>query len=132
MHAPSLKTLGEYCAALHMDVLHSANELNFPQLKVNKLITLRLRFQNALSTGKRWNDEILNCLGVKERRCVNAVKHRKPKIFANKALHETHTIECYGHVAVKAAPPVVVVEDDVVVKDEVVGPSRGKGRGKVH
>ena len=42
--ALSLRTLGEYCAALHVDVLHSVNDLHFPLPKVNKLITLRLRF----------------------------------------------------------------------------------------
>ena len=93
--ALSLKTLGEYCAALHVDVLHSVNEMNFPVPKVNKLITLRLGFQNVVSTVQRWNDEILNCVGVKERTCVNAVKHRQPQVFANKAQHEKHTVVCY-------------------------------------
>ena len=130
--ALSLRTLGEYCAALHVDVLHSVNDLHFPLPKVNKLITLRLRFQNALATVQRWNDEILNCEGVKERTCVNAVKHREPQIFVSKALHEAHTVECYGHVTVKAAPQVFVVEDDVVVEDEYVGHGRDRGRGVAH
>ena len=67
-------------------------------------------------------------MGVKERTCVNAVKHRQPQVFANQAQHEKHTMACYGHVAVIAAPPVVVKE--VVVEDEVAGHGRGRGRGK--
>ena len=128
--ALSLKTLGEYCAALHVDVLHSVNELNFPVPKVNKLITMRLGFQNVVSTVQRWNDEILNCVGVKERTCVNAVKHRQPKVFANKAQHEKHTMTCYGHVACKAAPPVDVVVEEVGDEYEMVGQGIDRGRRK--
>ena len=85
--------------------MHSEDELKFPQPKVNKLITLRLGFQNVVGSVQRWNDEILNCAGVKERTCVNTVKHREPKVFANKAQHEKHTMTCYGHVAVKGSTP---------------------------
>ena len=113
-----------------MDVLHSEDELKFPQPKVNKLITLRLGFQNVVGSVQRWNDEILNCAGVKERTCVNAVKHREPELFANKAQHEKHTMTCYGHVAVKAAPPVDVVVEDVGDEYEMVGHGIGRGRGK--
>jgi hypothetical protein len=71
------------------------------------------------------NDEILNCVGVKERTCVNAVKHRQPQVFATKAQHEKHTVTCYGHVAVIAAPP-------VVGEEVVAGHSRGRARGRDH
>ena len=108
--------------------MHSEDVLKLPQPKVNKLITLRLGFQNVVGSVQRWNDEILNCADVKERTCLNAVKHREPRLFANKAQHEKHTMTCYGHVAVKAGPPVVV--EDVVVEDEVAGHGRGRGRGK--
>ena len=103
--------------------VNEMNEMNFPVPKVNKLITMRLGFQNVVSTVQRWNDEILNCVGVKERICVNAVKHRQPQVFANKAQHEKHTVACYGHVTVMAAPP--VVGEDVVVQAEVAGHGRG-------
>ena len=59
---------------------------------------------------------------------MNAVKHREPELFANKAQHEKHTMTCYGHVAVKAAPPVVV--EDVAEEYEVAGHGIGRGRGK--
>ena len=104
--ALTLKTLGEYCAALHVDVLHSLDDAHFPLPKVNKLISLRLPFQNVISSVQRWNDEILNCVGDKHRICVNAVKHRQIEVFTKKALHEKHTMTCYGHVAVKSVPPV--------------------------
>ena len=108
-----------------MDALRSVNELSFPVPKVDKLITLRLSFQNVVSSVQRWDDKILNCQGVKERTCVNSVKHRQPKVFTNKTEHEKHTVTYYGHVAVMAAPP--VVGEDVVVEAEVAGPSRGRG-----
>ena len=56
--ALSLKTLGEYCAALHVDVLHSVNELNFPVPKVNKLITLRLGFQRTGVTREPYHSRL--------------------------------------------------------------------------
>jgi hypothetical protein len=89
---------------------------------------LRTPFQNLQSTVQRWNDEILNCVGD-TRLCVNYVKHREVEIFTNKTAHERHTMACYGHVAVKSAPPVAVVnlslEDELA---EVVGSGRGRGR----
>jgi hypothetical protein len=94
--ALSLKNLGEYNAALHVDVLHPVNELSFPVPKIDKLISFRLGFQNVVSTVHRWTDKILNCVGVKERTCVNAVKQRQSQVFATKAQHEKHTVTCYG------------------------------------
>jgi hypothetical protein len=126
--ALTLKTLGEYCAALHVDVLHALNDTHYPQPQVAKLTQLRTPFQNLQSTVQRWNDEILNCVGD-TRLCVNYVKHREVEIFTNKTAHERHTMACYGHVAVKSAPPVAVVnlslEDELA---EVVGSGRGRGR----
>ena len=60
---------------------------------------------------------------------MNYVKHREVEVFTNKAGHERHTMACYGHVAVKSAPPVVVgnlsLEDEL---PQVVGSGRGRGR----
>ena len=106
--ALTLKTLGEYCAALHVDVMHSLDEARFPQPQVAKLIRLRTPFQNLQTTVQHWNDEILNCVDEKTRLCVNFIKHREVEVFKDKAKHETHTAEWYGHVAVKSAPPVNV------------------------
>ena len=94
------------------------------------MINLRLEFQNVVSSVQRWNDEILNCVAINERTCVNAVKHRESKVFATKAEHEKHTVTCYGHVAVMAAPPVVL--DDVEVVEELVGPGRGRARALIN
>ena len=51
------------------------------------------------------------------------------KFCTNKTAHERHTMACYGHVAVKSAPPVVV---DILELEDVLpqaaGPSRGRGR----
>jgi hypothetical protein len=126
--ALTLKTLGEYCAALHVDVLHSLDETRFPQPQVAKLTILRTPFQNLQSTVQHWNDEILNCVNEKTRLCVNFIKHREVKVFKDKAQHETHPTECYGHVAVKSAPPVVVEDLDL----EDVLPYTGPGRGRAN
>ena len=97
------------------------------------MINPRLSFQNVVSSVQRWNDEILNCQGVKERTCVNSVKHRQPKVFTDKTEHERHTVSCYGHVAVKAAPPVVVEEVEVwaaALNPIMPGLGRGRVRGQ--
>jgi hypothetical protein len=94
--ALTLKTLGEYCAALHVDVLHSLDEARFPQPQVDKLIRLRTPFQNLQTTVQHWNDEILNYVDEKTRLCVNFIKHREVQVFKDKAKHERHTTECYG------------------------------------
>ena len=86
--ALSLKTLGEYYAGLHTDVLHSVTQLSCPVPQVDKMINLRLGFQNAVSTVQRCNDEIADCESIKDMTCVN----RDP----NKDEFEQHTIACYG------------------------------------
>jgi hypothetical protein len=86
----------------------------------------RTAFQNLQSTVQHWNDEILNCVGDKTRLCVNYVKHREVKVFTDKAQHGGHTTECYGHVVVMSAPPVVAE----VLELEDVLPSTGPGRGR--
>jgi hypothetical protein len=57
---------------------------------------------------------------------VNYVKHREVKVFTDKTQHESHTMECYGHVACMSAPPVVAE----VLELEDVLPSAGPGRGR--
>ena len=126
--ALTLKTLGEYCAALHVDVLHSLDDSRFPQPQVAKLTRLRTPFQNLQSTVQHWNDEILNCVGDKTRLCVNYVKHREVKVFTDKAQHESHTTECYGHVAVMSASPVVAEALELEDVLPYTGPGRGRGR----
>ena len=126
--ALTLKTLGEYCASLHVDALHALDERHFPQPKVDKLIRLRIPFQNLQTTVQHWNDEILNCIDEKTRMCVNIIKHREVEVFSDKAKHEKHTTACYGHVAVKSAPPVNVEDLDLEHALPLVGPGRGRGR----
>ena len=87
---------------------------------------INLEFQNAVSSVQRWNDEILNCVAIKERTCVNAVKHRESKVFATKEDHKKHTVACYGHVAFMAAPPVGLEDADDV--EELTGTGRGRAR----
>ena len=48
--ALSLKTLGEYCAALQADILHSVEKFSYPTPQVENMIKSRLEFQNAVST----------------------------------------------------------------------------------
>ena len=96
-----LKTLGEYCAALHADILHSVDKFSYLTPQVEKMINSMLEFQNALSTTQRWNDEIADCDAIKDMICVNNVKHREPKTFVDKDLFEQHTITCYGYTARK-------------------------------
>ena len=99
-----------------------------PQPKVAKLIRLRTPFQNLQTTVQHWNDEILNCVDEKTRLCVNFIKHREVEVFKDKAKHERHTTECYGHVAVKSAPPVNVEDLDLGDALPLIGPGRGRGR----
>jgi hypothetical protein len=131
--ALSLKTMGEYCAALHVDILHSLNETHFPLPKVDKLTNLRAPFQNLQSTVQRWNDEILNCVSDRTRTCVNYVKHRDVRVFTDKATHEKHTIECYGHVAVKSTPPLAIInmEEELMLASAAGSSGRAsRGRGR--
>ena len=90
--ALTLKTLGEYCASLHVDALHALDEKHFPHPKVDKMIRMRLPFQNLQTTVQHWNDEIINCISESTRMCVNLIEHREVKVFSDKALHEKHTI----------------------------------------
>ena len=133
MGALTLKTLAEYSASVHVDALHALNDKNYPVPQVDKLIRLRLPFQNIQSSVQRWNDEIINCTSESERTCVNLIKHREVKVFASKELHERHTIACYGHVATKSAPPVVLEEVDLERALPHLGPGdRGRGRHRRH
>ena len=91
-----MQTLGEYCASLHTDILHSVDQKSFTVPQVGKMINLRLGFQIAVSTVQRWNTEIANCDAIKDMTCVNKVKHREPKTFVEEKLFEQHTIDCYG------------------------------------
>ena len=59
-----LQTLGEYCAGLHTDILHSVEQLYFLVPQVEKMINKRLEFQNSVSTIQRWNDEIADCEAI--------------------------------------------------------------------
>jgi hypothetical protein len=62
---------------------------------------------------------------------VNLIKHREVKVFSSKELHERHTIACYGHVATKSAPPVVLEEVELERALPPLGPDgRGRGRGR--
>ena len=63
-----------------------------PTQSHKKMINMRLEFQNAVSTVQRWNDEIVDCEAIKDMTCVNKVKHREPRTFADKELFEQHTI----------------------------------------
>jgi hypothetical protein len=128
--ALTFKTLGEYCASLHVDALHALDEKHFPQPKVDKLIRMRIPFQNLQTTVQHWNDEILNCISESTRMCVNIIKHREVKVFSDKAIHEKHTTACYGHVAVKSAPPVILEDNDLEHTLPPVGPGGPRGRGR--
>ena len=133
MGALTLKTLAEYSACVHVDALHALNDKIYPVPQVDKLIKLRLPFQNIQSSVQRWNDEIVNCTSESDRTCVNLIKHREVKVFASKELHERHTIACYGHVATKSAPPVVLGEVDLERALPHLGPGdRGRGRHRRH
>ena len=121
--------MGEYCAALHVDILHALNETHFPLPKVDKMTNLRAPFQNLQSTVQRWNDEIFNCVSD-TRTCVNYVKHREVKEFDDKAAHEKHTIACYGHVAVKSTPPMAIVDlEEELMLASAAGSSGSGSRG---
>jgi hypothetical protein len=126
--ALTLKTLGEYCAALNVDVMHSLDKARFPQPQLAKLIRLRTSFQNLQTTVQHWNDEILNCVDEKTRMCVNFVKHRELQVFKDKVKHEKHTTEYYGHVAVKSAPTVIVEDLDLGDALPLIDPGRRRGR----
>ena len=126
--ALSLKTIGEYCAALHVDILHALNETSYPLAKVDKMIKLRAPFQNLLASVQRWNDEIFNCVSDGTRNCVNHTKHRDIMVFHDKDKHERHTIECYGHVTVKSTPPLVEVD----LEDELMKASGSGSGGDTH
>ena len=78
-----LKTLGEYCAALHADILHSVDKFSYPNPQVDNMIRSRLEFQNAVATTQRWNGEIADCYAIEDRICVNNVKHRQPMTFVD-------------------------------------------------
>jgi hypothetical protein len=79
---------------------------------------------------QHWNYEILNCVDEKTRLCVNFVKHREVMVFTDKAQHEKHTTECYGHVALKSALPVDVEDLDLEDVFPLTGPGRGRANPK--
>ena len=51
--ALSLETIGEYCAALHADFLHSVDKNSYPSPQVYNMIRSRLEFQNVVATTQR-------------------------------------------------------------------------------
>ena len=124
-HAGSLtlQTLGEYCASLHTDILHSVDQTSYTVPQVEKMINLRLEFQNAVSTVQRWNDEIANCDAIKDMTCINKVKHREYKTFVDKELYEQDRIICYGYIS----PRVVFVGEST----EEGGSGSGSGSNKL-
>ena len=64
---------------------------------------------------------------------MNYVKHREVEIFTNKTAHERHTMACYGHVAVKSAPPVAAATlslEEELAEVGASGSGSGSGRGR--
>ena len=74
--ALSLKTLGEFSTALHVDFLHSKDKDRYPVPQVESMIRKRCEMQNAFASIQRCNEEIVEIDSVEELMCFNMVKHR--------------------------------------------------------
>ena len=106
-NALTLNFLGQYCAAVMVDMLHSLSieensqdktkkvERSTP--KVKEMLAARVTVQNLVSDIQAWNLEANVTMNDDEYGCYNLVGHRYPELFSSIGKWRDHCVECYGH-----------------------------------
>ena len=110
----TLGFLGEYAAAVMVDMLHSISlamyedlpdktarvgvKIARPKPLTNRFINLRAEMPNMLFSTEDWNKQANRLDVIEEPICFNKLKHLEPKTFKAAATLREHTTVCYDKV----------------------------------
>ena len=110
----TLGFLGEYAAAVMVDMLHSISlamyedlpdktarvgvKIARPKPLTNRFINLRAEMPNMLFSTEDWNKQANRLVAIEEPICFNKHKHEKPMTFKDAFSLKELTADCYDKV----------------------------------
>ena len=107
----TLEFLGEYAAAIMVDLEHSLSlakfedlpdrdakagfKINRPKPRTDRFIKLRAELPNCLFSSEDWTTQANQLKAIGQPTCYNRHKHPQPKTFEDTAALREHTIVCF-------------------------------------
>ena len=108
----TLEFLGEYSAAIMVDLKHSISvakyedldkeakksyKIHRPKPNTDRLTKLRAELPNCLFSAEEWTTQANKLTAISEPTCYNRHKHTKPVTFKDAAAFRDHVAFCFDH-----------------------------------